>query len=178
MPFKLTRQSIHRLFEALDAELRRQEVIGELHVVGGAVMCLVLQSRPATQDVDALFAPTKMVREAAAKVGADLDAPKNWLNDGVKGFLGHKSDFEPYLELDNLRVYTARPEYLLAMKALSMRIGEEFHDEADVRYLLRHLNIETYPEALQVITQYYEPERFPVKTRYALEGILSEDSKI
>jgi hypothetical protein len=176
MQDKLTRSDIGRLFKALDEELKQQSIIGELHVVGGAVMCLVLRSRPATQDVDALFAPTKAVREAAAKVGSDLNAPKNWLNDGVKGFLSENNDFEPYLELDNLRVYTARPGYLLAMKALSMRIGEEFHDESDVRYLLRHLNIETYPEALQVITRYYEPERFPAKTRYALEGIFNEDS--
>jgi hypothetical protein len=30
----------------------------------------------------------------------------------------------------------AQPAYLLAMKCLSFRIGAEFHDEDDVRYLL------------------------------------------
>ena len=53
-----------------------------------------------------------------------------------------------------------------------MRLGPEFHDESDVRYLLRHLNIETYEQALAVIKRYYPVERFPQKTLYALEEIL------
>ena len=56
--------------------------------------------------------------------------------------------FDAYLELTNLKVYCAQPEYLLAMKCLAMRIGREFHDEADVRYLLRYLNIEVYQDCL------------------------------
>jgi hypothetical protein len=58
------------------------------------------------------------------------------------------------------------------MKCLSMRLGPEFHDEDDVRYLLRYLNIETSEEALTVITRYYPLKRFPQKTAYALEEIL------
>ncbi len=53
-----------------------------------------------------------------------------------------------------------------------MRIGEEFHDEDDIRYLLRHLNIETSKAALQVITRFYPLERFPHRTLYALEELL------
>jgi hypothetical protein len=112
------------------------------------------------------------MRAAAAEVAREADVPENWLNDAVKGFLSPRSDFEPFLELAHLKVYTASPKYLLAMKALSMRIGEEFHDERDVRYLLRYLNIETYDEAIAVITQYYEADRLPQKTLYALEEML------
>lgn len=53
-----------------------------------------------------------------------------------------------------------------------MRIGEEFHDEDDIRYLLRHLNLETYESALRVITRFYPLEQFPQKTLYALEEML------
>ena len=68
----------------------------------------------------------------------------------------------------------AQPAYLLAMKCLSMRIGAEFHDEDDVRYLLRYLNIDTYDQALDVVTRYYPLERFPQKTLYALEELLEK----
>src|SRR5688572_32616472 len=51
-----------------------------------------------------------------------------WLNDAVKGYLSPRGDFDPYLELPHLRVFTARPKYLLAMKSASMRLGAEFHD--------------------------------------------------
>lgn len=58
------------------------------------------------------------------------------------------------------------------MKCLAMRIGEELHDEADVRYLLRNLDIHHYEKACEIISQYYPLEKFPQKTLYALQEIL------
>ena len=168
----LTAERIDELFRALDQELRRSDVIGEVYVVGGAVLCLALRSRPATRDVDAYFEPAKAVRQAAARVAAQHDVPEQWLNDAVKGFLSPRGEYRPYLDLSNLRVLTAQPDYLLAMKCLAFRLGAEFHDEADVRFLLRYLNIETYELAIEVITRFYPLERFPQKTLYALEEIL------
>ena len=57
-----------------------------------------------------------------------------------------------------------------------MRIGAEFHDEDDVRYLLRHLDIRSYADALKVIDKYYPLERFPQKTLYALAELLPKDA--
>lgn len=172
METSLDKARIEELLRALDDELRGRGAIGELHVVGGAVLCLVLNARPATRDVDAYFEPTKMIREAAARVGARFDLPYTWLNDAAKGYLSPKGDYRPFLELPNLRVMTAQPEYLLAMKCLAFRLGAEFHDEADVRYLLRYLNIERYDAAVEIITRYYPRDRFPQKAFYALEEIL------
>lgn len=62
------------------------------------------------------------------------------------------------------------------MKCLAMRIGAEFHDEEDVRYLLRHLDIRTYDNALAVIKKYYRLERFPQKTLYALADVLPKQN--
>jgi hypothetical protein len=58
------------------------------------------------------------------------------------------------------------------MKCLSMRIGLEFRDEEDVRFLLRLLDVRSYDEALAILTQYYPLERFPQKTLYALQELL------
>ena len=168
----LTQNDLRRLFELLNDELRRSGTRGELFLVGGAVMCLAYAARPSTQDVDALFRPPAQVREAAARVAARAKVKADWLNDGVKGFVSAQGEFAPFLELDHLRVMVALPEYLLAMKCLAMRIGAEFHDEDDVRYLLRHLDLRTQDKALEVITQYYPLERFPQKTLYALTELL------
>jgi hypothetical protein len=135
-------------------------------------MCLVYGAREATRDVDAFFKPTKALRTAAARVAAANDLPDSWLNDAAKGFFSAHGSFNVYLELGHLTVYAADPAYLLAMKCLAARIGEEFHDVDDIRYLLRYLNIAQAEEAKAIIARYYPLERFPQKTLYLLEELL------
>jgi hypothetical protein len=174
MPIKFTKADLLRLFALLDAELGAQKTVGEVYVVGGAVMCLALDAREATRDVDALFRPARIVREAVARVAARANVPVDWLNDAVKGFLSPHGTFDDYLELPHLRVFVAQPAYLLAMKCAAMRFGEEFHDLDDVRYLLRYLNITTVAKALELVTTYFDASQLPPKTRFALEELLPE----
>ncbi len=138
-------------------------------------MCLALSARDATRDVDALFKPTKIIRQAAARVAAEANVPEEWLNDAVKGYLSPRGDFDPFLELPHLRVFVARPPYLLAMKCAAMRLGEEFHDIDDVRYLLRYLNISSVCEAIDEVTQYFDESQLLPKTKLALQEILGCD---
>jgi hypothetical protein len=168
----LAQRDIRRLFDLLNEELRRSDTRGELYLVGGAVMCLAYNARESTADVDALFQPTAQVRKAAARAAAKSGFPPDWLNDAVKAYLSEKADFAPFLELDHLKIMVAVPNYLLAMKCLAMRIGAEFHDLEDVRFLLRLLDIRAYDQAVEVITKYYPLSRFPPKTLYALEELL------
>lgn len=171
-PVKLTRTDILRLFELLDVELAAGETHAEVYLVGGAVMCLALGARDATRDVDAWFKPAALVRQAAARVAARADVPDTWLNDAVKAWLGSRGDFDRYLELSHLQVFVAQPAYLLAMKCVAMRLGEEFHDLDDVRYLLRYLNMTTAAEALAIVSRYFDESHIPPKARLALEELL------
>ena len=162
---KLTKADIRRLFELLDAELAGQGIHGELYLVGGAVMCLALDARDSTRDVDAMFRPGRAIREAAVRVASKAGAPETWLNDAVKGYLSPRGEFDEFLDLPHLKVFVARPEYLLAMKCASMRLGEEFHDLDDVRYLLRYLNIAKADDALAILRRYYDEEQLLPNTR-------------
>ncbi|MCK6529778.1 hypothetical protein L6R50_20215 [Myxococcota bacterium] len=171
-PLELTRADIRRLLVLLDEELAGAGVRGELYLVGGAVMCLLFNARPSTRDVDAWFRPSSELREAASRVALRAGVPDDWLNDGVKGFLSPRGDFDPYLELGHLRVFTACPEYLFALKCAAMRLGKGFRDEADVRYLLRALNIERFADAQEIVLRYFDEDRLPQKTWYALEELL------
>jgi hypothetical protein len=168
----LSAKDLRRLFGELNDELANADCKGELYLVGGAVMCLAYAARPSTEDVDAYFRPAREVREAAARVAARAGRAADWLNDAVKGYLSERGDYRPWLELSHLRVMMALPEYLLAMKCLAFRIGAEFHDEDDVRFLLRLLDIRSCAKAVEIITRYYPLERFPQKTLYALSELL------
>ncbi len=169
---RLTPADIRRLFDLLNEELAAEGAEGELYLVGGAVMCLVMEARSATRDVDAFFRPTQVIREAAARVADRAAVPRSWLNDSVKTFLGSRGEYDPYLERSHLRVFVARTEYLLALKCAAMRLGEEFQDLDDVRFLLRYLGIAAAGEALAVILRYFDEAQIPPKTRFALEEIL------
>src|SRR5215213_4381291 len=109
----LTAEKIRELFTLLDAALAREDVIGEVYVVGGAVMTLAFSARPSTNDVDAVFTPKEIVRRAAQRVARDADVDPNWLIDAVKGFLGDRGEFSTWLDLPHLKVFTPVPEYLL-----------------------------------------------------------------
>lgn len=177
----LTEEKINQLLSELNQRLHKEQIVGEVYLVGGAVMCLVYHARPATKDVDGYFLPKEKLRECAAKIAEAHDLPENWLNDAAKGYLSNNlsnnGKFNTWLELENLKVFVPAPEYLLALKCLAMRIGLEFHDEEDIRFLLRYLNIEKYEEAVKIIKEFYPIEKFPQKTLYALEEILNDKPK-
>ncbi len=70
-------------------------------------MCLVLQARPATEDVDALLIPSTELRNAALAVARAEHLPDDWLNDAVKGFFSENSRY--YAQ----KRYPARTRYVL-----------------------------------------------------------------
>ena len=169
---ELTADDIRRLFALLNEELGRTEARAELYLVGGAVMCLAYGARASTQDVDAFFRPSGQVRRAAERVAQRVGLDANWLNDGVKAFMSAQGDFAHFLELEHLIVMVAEPTYLLAMKCMAMRLGAEFHDQDDVRFLLRLLDIYSVEKAIELITKYYPAEAIPQKALYAIPDLL------
>ncbi len=147
-------------------------VEGELYLVGGAVMCLAFNARASTHDVDGFFHPTQAVREAAARVAARTGAPDRWLNDAVKGYLSPRGSFDLFLSWSHLRVFVAQPTYLLAMKCAAMRLGEEFRDMDDVRFLVRYLNLDDPKDAMEIVTQYFDEAQLQPKAWLALQELL------
>lgn len=51
---EMTSREITRLLHALNDELRVAGLRGQIHLAGGAVMCLAFNARPSTRDVDAV----------------------------------------------------------------------------------------------------------------------------
>jgi hypothetical protein len=172
MSSALSRDDILRLLHALNDELRAEGVTGHIQLAGGAVMCLAFNARASTKDVDALFRPSVQVGNAALKVAAKEGVPDTWLNDAVKAYLSDHGTFQPFLELSNLKVFRATAEYMLAMKCLAMRIGEGYHDEADVRYLLRNLDVRRVEDAEEILRKYYPLDEFPRTALDALRELL------
>jgi hypothetical protein len=175
----LSRELILEGLRQLNEELVKQEVTGELCLFGGAVMVLAFEARISTKDVDAIFQPAALIRELAAKVGETLSLPSRWLNDGVKGFVSakHLVTAGKLPQFANLRLTMPTPEYLLAMKCMASRIGGSQGDADDVQdivHLIRHLGLKTSKDVLDIVADFYPPNRIPVKAQFLVESLFEE----
>ena len=158
----------------LSEVLGRRDTVGEIVLFGGAAMLLAHKARVSTKDVDAIFVPKADVYAAAAEVTREYGAPEGWLNDAVKGFLSDKAETRPLLDLPHLKVFVAAPEYLLAMKCMSMRIGKDETDIRDIRFLMRHLGLNRADAVLDIVEKYYPRNQIQPKTRFAVEELCQE----
>jgi hypothetical protein len=161
-----TRARIVSALQALGDELTRQGVRGQIFVVGGAAMALAYSTRRVTRDIDAVFEPKSSIYTAAARVAEDLALPEDWLNDAVKGFMpGEDEHARPVPDITGIEITTASPQYLLAMKLMAMRIGE---DDEDIEILLRACGLHNAEEALALLRRIYPSQEPPPKTRFFL----------
>ena len=164
----MQRTEIIDLLTELGRRLAERGIEGEMYVVGGAAIALAFDERRSTRDIDAVFEPTTVIYELAGKLAEERGLPDGWLNDAVKGFLAGADPEAPLvLEVDGLRVSTASPRILLAMKVLSHRVGE---DEEDVRLLARELGLGGASEVLALAEAVYG-DRLDVAARFFVEQL-------
>jgi len=164
----VTRDKIKRYLNELNEELRLMDVKGELCLYGGAVMALVYDARPNTDDVDAVFKPIRYIRRAAGIIAERHRLPKGWLNHAVKMFLvPHEQRI--LFDMSNLKVYVPPAEYLLAMKMLSARAN--MRDRDDITTLIGKLGLSKEEEVLQIIKHYYPRKEVKPATSMIIKEI-------
>ena len=166
----MTTETIRALFVALNDELASRGVLGEVGLCGGAIMCLVFQARSSTKDVDAVFEPTREIREATAVVARDFGIAEDWLNDAAKGFFLSNPPQRDVMELSNLRVWAPTAEYMLAMKCISARYDSA--DRDDVMFLVKHPQFTSPDEVFAIISKYYPNTAVPAKTAFFVQELL------
>lgn len=83
----LGREDIRVLLDDLSAELAARGARAELFLVGGAALAVAYDATTSTRDLDAVFIPSEVVRQAATAVAERERLAEDWLNDAVKGFL-------------------------------------------------------------------------------------------
>jgi hypothetical protein len=166
-----TRARILAALQALGDELSREGIRGQIFIVGGAAMALAYSTRRVTKDIGAVFEPKTSIYEAAAKVADELGLPEDWLNDAAKAYMpGVDKNPRPLPDVHGIEITTASPRYLLAMKLMAMRFGE---DDEDIEVLLRECALQSTEDALELLKQIYPSHEPPLKTRLFLEEILS-----
>lgn len=161
-------EEIKQYLHELNDELAILEVKGEVCLYGGAVMCLVFKSRPATKDVDAVFEPIKYIRGAINRIAERNNLPQDWLNFGVKMFVV-QHEREVLFDLSNLKVFVPTADYLLAMKVLAARA--DTFDTDDIRFLCSHLKLNSVESVINIVQNYYPNKQIKPETIFLLEEI-------
>ncbi len=162
---------IERHLRQVGRYLHEQGLMGEILLVGGAYMTLVLKQRETTKDVDAYFgAHSEAIRDAAARVALENGLPANWLNDAVKGFFYAQPEMSLWLECPGLRVYSPHPSYVFAMKAIAGRP----EDLRDLRALRDSLGLASADEALAIVARYVPERLLTPRVQYLIEDLFDE----
>ena len=165
----LSQEKILQLLEEINTALKKRGELGEVGLIGGAVMCLVYNARASTKDVDAVFEPAAVLRAIAAEIAEQEELAPDWLNDAAKGFLLPGFLKDEVLNLSNLRVWAPEARYMLAMKCISARWDS--NDRDDVIFLIRHIKLASPKKVFTLIENYYPQKRIPPKTQFFIEEI-------
>ncbi|MEO0509069.1 MAG: hypothetical protein AAF065_04300 [Verrucomicrobiota bacterium] len=159
-----------RALQRLGELAQDQQIEIELSIYGGCAMMLAFDRRAMTRDVDAIFHPAETVRPLIEQVASEMQLPEEWLNDDVRQFLAPAGAMRTLpLDLPGLKVTTPTASYLLAMKALAGRRALPGYegDEADLRYLIRKMKIQSVDEVQEHIDRYY-PDDLPTESARAM----------
>lgn len=165
----MNREDIEKYLWMLGQELQKKQVIGEILLVGGAVMLLEVGNREVTKDIDAYFEPkySSIIREAAMVVASREGLPGDWLNDGVKGFFYSQPPNRRWAEYPGLRVYIATLDYILVMKVVAGRP----QDIEDARALIQTLQITDAQEVFSIIAKYTKQKKLEARVQYIVEEL-------
>lgn len=154
----------------LNDELNKLDIRGELCLYGGTVMCLAFNARPSTKDVDAVFEPAAIIRQAALRVAESNDLRDDWLNDAVKGFVVEHPR-RVLFDMSNLTIFIPEPDYLLAMKAISARVDTT--DKDDVLFLINELKLSSPNDVFKLIEAYYPRHQIRPATQFFIEELFT-----
>lgn len=170
MSVGLGRDDIRALLDDLSQELAARGARADIFLVGGAAIAVAYDDARSTRDLDAVFLPTGVVREAAAAVAERRGLPVDWLNDAVKGFLpGPDPDARRFYESGSLNVDVASARYLLAMKLFAARVE---NDADDIAFLYRQLGLTTVEQGLDLVEEVYHGQRLHPKVQFLLTEIV------
>ncbi|WP_296257438.1 DUF6036 family nucleotidyltransferase [uncultured Ezakiella sp.] len=171
----MDRQLIEKYLLELDKRLGDKGLKGSINIYGGSCLALVYDLRGSTKDIDAIFEPKNEIYKIAEEIAFENDLPKDWLNDGVKGFLTNEMEYNEYdlIGLENLKIYYPTAETMLAMKLISLRTDSS--DIEDIKGLMDIVGIKSTEELISLVEKFYPPRTISLRTYYFIEELFSEN---
>jgi hypothetical protein len=178
---RLKRADIVRALTRLGELCAAQGDKVELAIYGGTVMMFAYDCRAATKDIDAIFHPPEVVEPLIEQIARERNLPVDWINNGVKDFVGAKEARTTFAELQVPGLMITRPaaEYLLAMKCMAARLPTPFRsgDVADIKFLMKELAITSMKQIDAIVGDFYGGRALENGKRWLVAELLKEVSR-
>lgn len=166
---------LHEAFTALADKLQRRNVIGQVHVFGGAAMLLAYNpDRAATRDIDAQFSPDGPMTAAIREIAYQNQWPTTWLNSQAVSYASRTpGEGARVFDHPHLQVAVTPPDHLMAMKTLAARATR---DADDLRILFQHLNITRQRQVWPIVDRFFPDTPIPERSKALIEDLLGPDN--
>lgn len=108
------------------------------------------------------------------EIGDKLGLEPGWINQAISVFTSQKEtpdDFDCLDIGDNLSLFLASPQYLLAMKIMAMRTDQHSHDIKDIYLLLDSLDLKNSAEAMDIVYKYFPKDKIKPQSIAGLKAI-------
>lgn len=186
---------ITKMTEALDRlalEVVRRGVKLDIAVYGGSALMLASNFRYASEDVDARLVTgdfPEWLKEAVARIGAELGMEEDWLNDHVLFHLSRiATDAEDHVffgtfprgsQVIGLRILVPTAEYMLALKLKAMRVADPTkgrQETADIVNLMKVVGCSSPEHAIEILGKFFPMSaQSPEKQLFLLRHLSDED---
>jgi hypothetical protein len=179
----LTKDDLSLALQELGALAQQEGLVIDLAIYGGACLMMVSNFRVGTRDVDAVAASDQgAVDRLAGRIAASRGWDPRWLNDGVRTYMSPSVEppaqhqflrAYPSEQTPGLRIFVPTPEYLLAMKLMSLRIAPEegAKDLNDILSLLPIVGLQRKEDIVAFAAGFYPEARTSAKLRLAIDEL-------
>jgi hypothetical protein len=110
-----------------------------------------------------------------------MNLPADWINNGVKDFVGVKVARTTFAELQVPGLMITRPaaEYLLAMKCMAARLPTPFRSGyvADIKFLVKELAITSMKQIDAIVGDFHGRRALENGKRWLVAELLKEVSR-
>ena len=177
---KMGRKEMSAVLDEIGRRMEARGLIAEFAVFGGSAIALTFDFRDSTNDIDFMPISGNMdaLSEVTREIGAERGFVDGWFNDAVEIFASDNPEYRLVGEFpwDNpgIRVFAASPQYILAMKVMSMRSSMVASDFKDVWHLVDEIGVTTADEVIGIVEGFYPEKTVPRRNELILRDLFDE----
>lgn len=172
---RLDKKTLEALFTRMGEDLSARGASADITIYGGSALMLQYGYRDSTHDVDVVMDKWDefVLKEIAGTLSDELGLDTHWFNNDVQHIIGDREEtdlYNVYPSVANpvLRVFTPKPEYMLALQVRALASAQVSDDSSapfgkhavDVQRLVEKLGFDK-TKTLDCVRYFFPNRRMP-----------------